>query len=102
MFLDLLLDRNPEFTLAAVESQQPGEVRANTYLFDLDTMRANAVAIRTEADRLGFSVYSMPKQPRLNPDACWAVIEGGLGSSAAARIHEMEALRNWRRKAMLR
>lgn len=92
MFLDRLLTKNPGLATAAVAAHQDGTVLANTYLLDLDAMTANAASIRREADRLGLSVYLMSKQFGRNPDACRAVIKGGIPAAVAVDVQCMEAL----------
>lgn len=92
MFLERLLERNPELALTAIEGHQSGKVLGNTYLLDLDAMTSNAACMKAEADRLGLSVYFMSKQFGRNPDACMSVAAGGLGVAVAVDIQCMEAL----------
>ena len=42
MFLQPLLDRNLKFISSAVQLHQKGEIDANTYVFDLETVTSNA------------------------------------------------------------
>ena len=55
MFLDRLLRLNPELARVAVRLHQSGDVLANTYLLDLDAIRANVGRIRAAADSAGLS-----------------------------------------------
>ena len=78
MFLDLLRRRNPGFLAAAASLHRNGDLPANCYALDLDTVAANAAAIRREADRLGLSVYAMTKQVGRNPDFCRTIRAAGI------------------------
>jgi predicted amino acid racemase len=78
MFLDLLRRRNPGFLRAAAELHHNGELPANCYALDLDTVRANAGAIKREADRLGLTPFAMTKQIGRNPDLCRTVRDAGI------------------------
>ena len=93
MFLDRLLQRNPDLATAAARLHQSGAVRANTYLIDLDTLRENARIIKQAADDHGLALYFMSKQFGRNPDACRTLLEAGVPSAVAVDIQGMEALR---------
>src|SRR5919199_4028993 len=92
MFLDRLVDANPEFVMAAVRLHQSGEVRANTYLIDLETLGRNSIAIKAAADAEGLAVYFMAKQFGRNPDACRTIAAAGLTQAVAVDLQGMEAL----------
>lgn len=91
MFLDLLARRNPGLLDAAVGLHQAGLLPANCFVLDLDAIRANATVIRAEADRLGLTVYAMTKQLGRNPDACRAIIAGGIGAAVAVDMADARA-----------
>lgn len=91
MYLNRLVSRNPTLAEAAVRLHQEGSLHANTYLIDLDTMRANATAIKRAADAEGLSLYFMAKQFGRNPDACRTLVEAGVPSAVAVDIQGMEA-----------
>ncbi|QOC92154.1 alanine racemase [Micromonospora craniellae] len=78
MFLELLRRRNPGLLAAAAHLHQSGDLPANCYALDLDTVAANAAAIRREADRLGLSAYAMTKQVGRNPDFCRTIRDAGI------------------------
>src|ERR687888_315860 len=92
MFLNRLVQTNADFVLAAVRLHQSGEVRANRYLIDLETLERNAVAIKAAADAEGLAVYFMAKQFGRNPDACRAIAAGGLSQAVVVDLQGMEAL----------
>jgi len=48
MFLNALIERNPEFVQAAVQAHQAGLVPPNCYVLDLDTIEANTAALANE------------------------------------------------------
>jgi predicted amino acid racemase len=83
MFLRTLLDRNPAFVEAAVRLQRDGRVPANSYLFDLEAIRANATVLATEADRWGLQLFAMTKQVGRNPDVLRALMDAGVDHAVA-------------------
>ena len=97
MFLDVLRRRNPRLIDAAITLHQAGQIPANTYVFDLDAVRANAIVISTEANRLGLTVFGMTKQVGRNPDLCRELIAGGISASVAV---DMECARATARAGM--
>ena len=83
MFLKSLVQRNRSFIEAAVALHQAGEIPANSYVLDLDTMQANARIMAEEAARLGLKIYAMSKQFGRNPAAFHALAAGGIDSYVA-------------------
>jgi predicted amino acid racemase len=83
LFLQTLTDRNPAFIDAAVRLHQDGAIPANSYVFDLDTIEANARAFRIEADRLGLTVYAMTKQFGRNPTIMQRLALAGITAAVA-------------------
>ncbi len=83
MFLDLLIRRNPAFLEAAIALHQAGELPANAYVLDLDLVRANAQAIRREADRHSLEVFAMTKQVGRVPGFVDALVAGGITAGVA-------------------
>lgn len=90
MFLPVLQRRNPRLLDAAITLHQSGDLPANTYVIDLDAVRANARSLSVEAARRGLTAYAMTKQVGRNPDLCRALIAGGLDSAVAV---DMECAR---------
>jgi predicted amino acid racemase len=78
MFLKTLQRRNQPFIAAAISLHQAGEIPANSYVLDLDTIQANARLVADEAGRLGLKVYAMSKQFGRNPAAFRALAAGGI------------------------
>ena len=83
MFLDVLRRRNPAFIEAAMRLHQEGQMPANSYVLDLDTVEANARVLKTEADRLGLKIFAMTKQFGRASSACQAIMRGGITHAVA-------------------
>lgn len=83
MFLDVLRRRNPKFVEAAMRLHQEGRLPANSYVLDLDTVEANARALRQEADRNGLKIFAMTKQAGRNSGLCRAIMRGGIEGAVA-------------------
>jgi len=83
MFLKTLIHRNSAFISVVVTLHQAGEIPANSYVLDLDAMRANARMMADEAERLGLKIYAMSKQIGRNPPAFKALAAGGIDSYVA-------------------
>ncbi|MCP2338323.1 alanine racemase [Actinomadura rupiterrae] len=93
MFLRRLRDTNPALAATAVRLHRQGRVRANTYLIDLDALRANTAAEVAAARSAGLNLYAMSKQFGRNPDALRAIAEAGIGSAVCVDLQDMEAVR---------
>ncbi len=83
MFLKTLVRRNRPFLEAAITLHQAGEIPANSYVLDLDTMQANARVMADEAEKLGLKIYAMSKQIGRNSPAFHALAAGGIDSYVA-------------------
>ena len=83
MFLDVLRRRNPRFIEAAMALHQAGQIPANAYVLDLDTVEANARVLKTEADRNGLKIFAMTKQVGRSSSFCHVVQRGGIDRSVA-------------------
>jgi predicted amino acid racemase len=80
MFLDVLLRRNSSLVEAAVELHQRGEIPANSYVIDVDTVKNNAAILSEQAKRYNFKVFAMTKQIGRNPIVLKAMKEAGIES----------------------
>ncbi len=83
MFLDLLIRRNPRFVEAAIALHQQGQIPANAYLLDLDTVERNARVFSHAASRLGLTAFAMTKQVGRHSGFCQAVMRGEMTRSVA-------------------
>ena len=92
MFLDLLRRRNPRFLDAVIALHQRGEIPAAAYALDLDAVRANARALRHEADRHGLAVLAMTKQVGRAPGFLTAVREAGIDAGVAVDMEDARRL----------
>lgn len=92
MFLKLLKRRNPELLRAAAELAIERRIPPNTYVLDLDVIRANGAAIRTEADQLGLKLYFMTKQIGRNPVVTKALVAQGSRETVSVDIACADAL----------
>jgi predicted amino acid racemase len=86
MFLSVLRRRNPGLISAAIELHQAGQLPPNTYVLDLDAIEANSRTIAAEANRLNMTPYAMTKQIGRHPDACRAIMAGGIPASVAVDV----------------
>jgi len=98
MFLKPLLRRNRAFVDAAVELHRSGSLPANSFVLDLDAVRANTAVLCAEADRLGLELFAMTKQVGRNPAFLQALRDVGVHSCVAvdmecARVVHREGLR---------
>jgi predicted amino acid racemase len=92
LFLEVLRRRNPAFLEAVAALHQDGRLPANCYVVDLDAVRANAAAIRKEADRLGLEVLAMTKQVGRAFGFVQALQDGGIDSAVAVDMTEARAV----------
>ena len=83
MFLKSLIARNPRFLEAVVSLHQSGEIPANSYAIDLDTLAANTRRLSAAAKAKGLTVYAMTKQLGRAPGALDAITEGGADGYVA-------------------
>ena len=83
MFLDVLRRCNLPFLEAAVALHQAGDIPANSYVLDLDTVADNAAAFCDEAHRRGLTVLAMTKQVGRAPGALDAMARGGADGFVA-------------------
>lgn len=86
MYLQRLFDLNPALIDAAVELHQSGRIPANTWLYDLDTVAANARMQSAEARRLGLTTFLMTKQIARNPLVVATALASGIDKTVAVDI----------------
>jgi predicted amino acid racemase len=83
MFLKSLIQRNPAFLQKAVELHQTNQIPPNSYVLDLDTIKANAAWITNKAASLGLKVFAMTKQIGRNPEVLKVLTEVGVNGYVA-------------------
>lgn len=90
MFLNAVLERNPQLVETAFWLHQKGLIQPDTYILDLDTIASNGQHIKAEGDKHGIALYFMTKQLGRNPLVAKALME--LGYSGAVAVDYREAL----------
>jgi len=93
MFLEVTLRRNPRLIDAALRLHAEGRVPPNTYVLDLDAIRANARRVAEAARREGIQLYFMSKQLNRNPQVIAAVAGAGIPLGVAVDIDDARAFR---------
>ncbi len=83
MFLQALLSKNPDFISAAIALHQAGEIPANSYVIDCDTVHQNTSALMTEAHSHGLTVYAMTKQLGRAPTVLETMTDAGVDGFVA-------------------
>jgi predicted amino acid racemase len=83
MFLQRLFELNPKLIDAAVSLHQAGKLPANTWLFDLDAIAANARIQADKARRLGLTTFLMTKQVARNPMVAATALANGIEKTVA-------------------
>jgi predicted amino acid racemase len=86
MFLEQLLARNPGLVRAAGQLAVSQQIPPNTFVLDLDAIRANGRAIRSAAEEHGMSLYWMLKQVGRNP-----LVAGALAAPGSAETVSVDA-----------
>lgn len=88
MFLKQVISQNPALVQAAFALHNSGELLPDTYILDLDMIRANAAAMKQEADRYGIQLYFMTKQLGRCPAVARALQEIGLAGAVCVDYKE--------------
>jgi predicted amino acid racemase len=86
MYLQRLIERNPQLLEAAITLHQSGRIPPNTWIIDLDTIVENARVLATEARRLGLTTYLMSKQYTRNPYVSTLALANGLNKIVAVDV----------------
>ena len=95
MYLQRLIERNPQLMAAAIELHQSGRIPPNTWIIDLDVIAENARALAAEARRLGLTTYVMSKQFARNPYVNWVAVANGLNKIVAVDMPGALQLRRY-------
>lgn len=86
MFIQRLLERNPQLLETALSLHQQGRIPPNTWVIDLDMIVENARALTAEAQRLGLTTYVMSKQYARNPYVSALALAQGLYKLVAVDV----------------
>ena len=90
MFLEKVMERNPELVRCAFDLHRNGRILPDTYILDLDSIANNARKMKEEADRYGIELYFMLKQIGRNPLVAQKLME--IGFKGAVTVDYKEAL----------
>jgi predicted amino acid racemase len=86
MFLKQVKKRNPGLIRAAVELHQADRIPANSFVFDLDAVRRNAMLLVQEAERQSLRSYLMTKHFNRNPFLTAVSLDRGFRGIVAVDI----------------
>lgn len=86
MFINVMLDQNPQLIEWALYAHDRCGLPPNTYVIDLDAVRQNARSLSKEAARTGMNLYMMAKQLGHNPLVCSAITECGIRKAVAVSM----------------
>jgi predicted amino acid racemase len=92
MFLKQILSRNPALIDVCVALHQRGEIPANSYVLDIDTIRRNAAILAGEGKKHGLRVLPMTKQIGRNPAALDALKKEGLDACVCVDMDDAHAV----------
>lgn len=90
MFLDMTLKRNPKLIKYAIKFHRKTEIRPNSYVLDIDTIKSNTVKLVDNAKKYGIELYMMTKQIGRNPELASIITECGIEKAVA--VDPWEAL----------
>ena len=88
MFLEKVMERNPELIRCAFAMHQKGTILPDTYVLDLDTIASNAQKMKEEADRYHIELYFMLKQIGRNPLVAQKLMEAGFKGAVTVDCKE--------------
>ncbi len=88
MFIDMMLKRNKPLIDAATMLHQNGDIPANTYVLDIDSIRANVKIIQETAERHHVNLYYMTKQLGRHYQIGRLIEESGINKAVAVDIDE--------------
>jgi predicted amino acid racemase len=92
MFLEKMQQRNPELIETAFYLHRKEILEANTYILDLDQIKANAALMAKEAAYYNFKLYFMTKQLGRNPLVAKTISAAGIEKAVAVDPWEARTL----------
>ena len=90
--LDAMVRRNPGLPTTAARLHRDRLIPPDTYVLDLDAVRANAAALHEAFSRHGLAAYYEPKQFGRCPPVCAAIVKAGFDAAIALDMEEATAL----------
>ncbi|MBQ1878145.1 MAG: YhfX family PLP-dependent enzyme, partial [Erysipelotrichaceae bacterium] len=88
MFLNKLIENNPQLAEFAFKAHQRGEILPDTYLLDYDTIMENGKGMLEEAHKRGIRLYFMLKQIGRNPLIAQGLQDLGFDGCVAVDYRE--------------
>ncbi len=92
MFLNKLMERNPEFVQAVVKLHQEGKIPSNSYVLDVDMMGENTKILKETGDKLGLTVLPMTKQIGRNPAVIRKMRDCGIEACVVVDMADARAV----------
>ena len=83
MFLNSIITRNKALIESAVLLHQRGDIPANSYVIDIDSVYKNALLLQSEAEKHKLKIFAMTKQIGRNPVALHAMQKAGIKDCVA-------------------
>lgn len=92
MFLDVTKRRNPGLIDAGLALHQNGEIPPNTYVIDIDVLKANTKKLAETAAAHEMKLYFMSKQLGRIPALAAIIAENGIDKAVAVDFDEGKVL----------
>lgn len=92
MFIDILLEKNPELIDRTFDLHQAGILEPDTYVIDMDVLKENAKLILDSANKKDIELYFMLKQIGRNPYIAQTLIDMGYKGAVVVDFREAEIM----------
>ncbi len=92
MFLDNVLERNPELIHTAFALHREGMIPPNCFVIDMDAVMENASMLQHAAAKNGLALYFTTKQIGFNPLLAKSIVQAGIPKAIAIDVHEISVL----------
>jgi len=92
MFLNMVIERNPQLIIEATKLHRNGFIEPNTYVLDVDSIYENAKLIKDTALKYNVNLYYMTKQFGRNPIISKIIEKAGIDKAVAVDFDEAKVL----------
>ncbi|EIV99379.1 YhfX family PLP-dependent enzyme [Thermoanaerobacter siderophilus] len=92
MFLNMVIERNPQLIIEAAKLHRDGVIEPNTYVLDVDSIYENAKLINDTALKYNVNLYYMTKQFGRNPIISKIIEKAGIDKAVAVDFDEAKVL----------
>jgi len=92
MFLNALIERNPEFIKTTVMLHQEGKIPANSYVLDIDAISNNVRILKNTGDKLNLKVFPMTKQIGRNPAVMRTMRDAGIEACVSVDMTDARSI----------